>query len=168
LLSLRAFLVGKSIIGLRLDDAIHALNWLIGRKDMKGYEITVFGSGPSGLVALHAAALDPRIARVVVRNTLSDYRSIIDQPLHSNVSEVVIPGVLRKYDTGDLMLATWPRPMVVVNPCDASGIAISEAEFRNREAYVFQSDEKLHSPMRIRILSAKPDDPSTEGIVNAR
>ena len=168
LLSLRAFLVGKTIIGLRLDDAIHALNWLAGRKDMKGYAITVFGSGPSGLVALHAAALDPRIARVVVRNTLADYRSIVDQPLHSNVSEVVIPGVLRKYDTGDLMLATWPRPIVVVNPCDARGRAISEAEFRKREAYVFQSDHHLYSPLRIRILSVKPADLSTEGIVEAR
>ena len=168
LLSLRAFLVGQTIIGLRLDDAIHAVNWLAGRKEMKGYEITVFGSGPSGLVALHAAALDPRIARVVVKNTLADYRSIIDQPLHSNVSEVVIPGVLRKYDTGDLMLATWPRPIVVVNPCDALGAAMSEAEFRKREAYVFQADRNLRSPMRIHILSLKPDDPSTKGIVDAR
>ena len=112
---------------------------------MKGYEITVFGSGPSGLVALHAGALDPRIARVVIRNTLADYRLIIDQPLHRNVSEVVIPGVLRKYDTGDLMLAAWPRPIVVVNPCDALGVAISEAEFRKREDYVFQSDHQASS-----------------------
>ncbi len=163
LLSLRAFLVGKTIIGLRLDDALHALNWLAGRKDMKGYELTVYGSGALGLVALHAGALDARIARIVIENALADYRSIVDQPLHRNVSEVVIPRVLRKYDTGDLMLAIWPRPIVIVNPCDALGRTMSEDEFRKREAHVFQSDQNLRSPLRIRMLSQKPDNLFTEG-----
>jgi hypothetical protein len=105
---------------------------------------------------------------VVIENTLADYRTIVEQPLHRNVSEVVIPGVLRKYDTGDLMLATWPRPIVVVNPWDALGNTMSEAEFRRREEYVFQSDLKLHSPLRISMLSQKPDDLFTEGKREAR
>ena len=168
LLSLRAFLVGKTIIGLRLDDAIQALNWLAGRKDMKGYPITVYGRGPSGMVALHAAALDARIARVVIENTLADYRTIIEQPLHRNVSEVVIPGALRRYDTADLMVAVWPRPMVVVNPWDALGNTLSEAEFRKREEAVFQTDLKLRTPLRISMLSQKPDNLFMEGMKEKR
>ena len=168
LLSLRAFLVGKTIIGLRLDDAINAMNWLAGRKDMKGHEITIYGNGPSGMVALHAAALDARIARVVIENTLADYRSIIDQPLHRNVSEVVIPGVLRKYDTGDLMMAAWPHSIVIVNPWDALGRAMPEEDFRKREACVFQTDQNLRSPMRINILSQRPDDLFAESKGDAR
>ena len=98
LLSLRAFLVGRTLVGMRLDDAIHALDWLCARKDVDRSAISVYGEGASGMVALHAAVLDSRIHAVTVEKTLAAYRMIVDEPLHRNVSEVVIPGVLRKYD----------------------------------------------------------------------
>ena len=40
LLSLRAFLVGKSIVGLRVDDIIRAMDWLTARKDLNRSAIT--------------------------------------------------------------------------------------------------------------------------------
>jgi hypothetical protein len=40
---------------------------------------------------------------------------------------------------------------------------MSEDEFRKREAHVFQSDQNLRSPLRIRMLSQKPDNLFTEG-----
>ena len=130
---------------------------------MKGYEITVYGNGAEGMVALHAAALDARISRVVIENSLADYRSIVDLPLHRDVSDVVIPGVLRRYDTGDLMMAAWPHSIVIVNPRDALGNPMPEDEFRKREAYVFQSDLNLRTAMRISILSQRPLDLLSEG-----
>jgi hypothetical protein len=60
---------------------------------------------------LHATALDARIG---------------EQPLHRNVSEVVIPGVLRRFDAGDLLLAAYPRPITIINPQDALGASISQ------------------------------------------
>src|SRR5205085_6311459 len=102
LLSLRAFLVDKTIIGMRIDDAIRAIDWLAARKDVDRNSITIYGNGSLGLVALHAAALDARISKVVLENTLTSYRMIVDQPVHRNISEVVIPGVLRHYDSADL------------------------------------------------------------------
>ena len=130
LLSLRAFLVGKTIVGIRTDDALLAVDWLRGRKDVDPAGFTVYGNGALGMVALHAAVLDSRIGRVVVENTLASYRSIVEEPLHRDVSEVVIPGVLRNYDVGDLLMALSPRPVVVVNPRDAAGAAVTEREFR--------------------------------------
>ena len=159
LLSLRAFLVGKTIIGLRIDDTIRALDWLCARKDVNKSAITGYGDGPLGMVLLHAAALDSRIGRIVVENTLADYRMIVDQPLHRNVSEVVIPGVLRKYDAGDLLLAVYPRQVTVLNPQDALGGALTEAEFRSNLGYVFQSGQNMKSAYPIRVLSRNPGDP---------
>jgi cephalosporin-C deacetylase-like acetyl esterase len=130
LLSLRAFLVGKTLIGLRIEDAIRALDWLWARKDVDRSTIAVYGDGPLGMAALHAAVLDSRIRRVLAENTLASYRMIVEQPLHRNVSEVVIPGVLRKYDTGDLLRALTPRPVTVINPVDAQGAPVEEARFR--------------------------------------
>jgi cephalosporin-C deacetylase-like acetyl esterase len=130
LLSLRAFLVGKTIVGLQIDDAIRALNSLAARADVDPSRIAIHGNGPLGIVALHVAALDSRIRSVVAENTLASYRMVLDQPLHRNISEIMIPGVLRKYDVGNLVLAIAPRPVTIVNPQDATGAVIDEAQFR--------------------------------------
>jgi cephalosporin-C deacetylase-like acetyl esterase len=151
LLSLRAFLVGRTIVGIRAGDIILAMDWLCARPDVDPSAITVYGNGPAGMAVLDAAALDPRIGRVVVENTLVSYRSIVDVPLHRNMSEVVIPGVLRRYDVGDLLLAVSPRPVVVVNPRDGAGEAVSEPEFRKALAYVFQSERNLGTAQRITV-----------------
>jgi len=150
LLSLRAFLVGKTIIGLRIDDTIRAMDWLSSRKDVDRKAITVYGNGPLGMVALHAAALDTRISKVVAANTLASYLMIVDQPVHRNVSEVVIPGVLLYYDTDDLLIALHPRPVVYVSPRDALGDAISEASFRTAMEETLRWDQKRGSPKRIQ------------------
>jgi hypothetical protein len=98
LLALRCFMVGKSLIGLRIDDAIRAVNWLSARAS----SIELRSSGNAAIVALHAAVLDRRIKKVDAASPLASYRAIIDEPLHRNVSDVVIPGVLRAYDIADL------------------------------------------------------------------
>jgi cephalosporin-C deacetylase-like acetyl esterase len=130
LLSLRAFLVGKTIVGMQIDDAIHALDSLAARADVDPSRIAIYGNGPLGIIALHAAALDSRIRSVSVENTLASYRMVLDQPLHRNISEVMIPGVLRKYDVGNLILAISPRPVTIINPQDATGAILDEAQFR--------------------------------------
>jgi cephalosporin-C deacetylase-like acetyl esterase len=153
LLSLRAFLAGKTILGLRIDDAIRAVNVLSSRKDAGNTGITAYGSGPMGLVLLHAAVLDARISRLILDGTLTSYRMIVDQPVHRTVSEVVVPGVLQRYDTGDLLQAVFPRPITLVSPRDAMGEPVAESEYHEAMAPVFQSDEKLGIQRRIRFES---------------
>ncbi len=111
-----------------------------------------YANGPLGVVLLHAAALDRRIGRVLLENTLATYRMVVDQPIHRNVPEVALPGVLRKYDLGDLLLTVSPRPVAVINPVDAVGTLVREEAFRKELAYVFESGRNLGSPERVRIL----------------
>ena len=153
LLSLRAFLVGKTIVGFRLDDAIRGLDWLASHRNVNRDDITVYGRGPSGMVALHAAVVDSRISRIVLENTLVSYQMIVDQPVHRNVSEVVIPAVLRAYDTGDLVQGVFPRRVSILAPQDALGKTVSELEYRAALPHVFQSEEKLKAGRRIRFTS---------------
>jgi cephalosporin-C deacetylase-like acetyl esterase len=159
MLAMRAFLVGKTLVGMRTDDVIRAMDWLCARPDVDRSAITAYGNGPMGMALLHAAALDTRIGQVMLENTLTTYRMIVDQPIHRNANDVLVPGVLRKYDTGDLMLAAYPRPMTVINPQDALGIVISDREFRKEMDYVFRSDQNLGQPGRIRLVARGPRDP---------
>jgi cephalosporin-C deacetylase-like acetyl esterase len=153
LLSLRASLVGKTIPGIRIDDVIHAVDWLVSLAEVDSSKLTVTGKGPMGPVVLHAAALDERMRRVILGNSLATYRMGVEQPLHRNMPEVLIPGVLRKYDLGDLLLALSPRPVTLVNPRDATGTVMASKQFRKDLDYVFRSEAKLGTPQRIRVVS---------------
>jgi cephalosporin-C deacetylase-like acetyl esterase len=153
LLSLRASLVGKTIPGIRIDDVIHAVDWLVSLADVDSSKLTVYGDGPMGPVVLHAAALDQRMQRIVLENSLAAYRMAVEQPLHRNMPEVLIPGVLRRYDLGDLLLALSPRAVTLVNPQDATGTALADDQFRKALDYVFQSEAMLGTPQRIRVVS---------------
>jgi cephalosporin-C deacetylase-like acetyl esterase len=150
LLGLRALLVGKSILGMRVDDTIRAMDLLTARSDVDPASLTLYGNGAMGAVALHAAALDSRIRRVVVENTLTSYRMVLDEPLHRSISEILIPGVLRKYDMGDLLLAMGGR-VTVINPQNAAGNTITADQFHKELSYV-PAD-------RVKVIFRKSEDP---------
>jgi cephalosporin-C deacetylase-like acetyl esterase len=136
LIALRALAVGQTIVGMRTEDTLRAVDWFTRRSDVDAGSITIYGNGPQGVVALHAAALDKRINHVVIENTLTSYLRAIQQPLHRNLAEIAMPSVARAYDLGDLMLAIAPAPLTVVNPVDAMGQLVTEAEFRRELGYV--------------------------------
>lgn len=109
LLSLRADLVGRTLVGLRVDDVLRAVDYLAARADVDPQGISAQAGGHLGLVLLHAGVLDRRIRHVTVDHVLSSYRSLIDAPLPVGAPEDVIPGVLRSYDIPDLERALKPR-----------------------------------------------------------
>jgi cephalosporin-C deacetylase-like acetyl esterase len=109
LLSLRADLVGRTLIGLRTDDVICAVDFLASRADVDPSRISAQASGHLGLVLLHAGVLDRRIRAIEVDHVLSSYHSLVDAPLPSGAPEDVIPGVLLRYDIPDLVRALGAR-----------------------------------------------------------
>ncbi len=109
LLSLRADLVGRTLVGLRVDDVIRAVDYLSSRADVDPAGISAVASGHMGLVLLHAGVLDRRIRHIEVDHVLTSYRSLVDAPLPIGAPEDVIPGVLLHYDIPDLVRALGPR-----------------------------------------------------------
>ena len=155
----RAVAVGRTIVGLRVDDTIRAVDWLAARPDVDRSAITIYGTGALGMVALHAAALDARVSRVVVERGLVSYRTALDAGLHKNLSEVLIPSVLTRYDTPDLLIATHPRPVVLVNPANAMGQPEREAKVRAALQRALDADKALRTPDRIRLVRRSFGDP---------
>ncbi len=111
--------------------------------------ITLYGNGALGMVALHAAALDIRITQVVAENA----------PIHRNLSEISIPGIVQHYDVGDLLEAIAPRGVNLVNPADALGQPMRTEQVRLRLSAAFDSDRKLGYPERIRLRRRGFRDP---------
>ena len=119
LLSLRAQLTGLTLVGLRADDIIRAMDFISARPDVDRRDVSAYASGPSAVALLHAAALDKRITRVVVDHTIPSFRAIAAEPLHRNAPEYMVPGVLRHYDIADLIQAIAPRKVEVFDPAGA-------------------------------------------------
>jgi cephalosporin-C deacetylase-like acetyl esterase len=109
LLSLRADLVGRTLVGLRADDAMRAVDYLAARADVDPARISAAGSGHMGLVLLHAAVLDHRLRHVDIDHVLVSYQSLLDAPMPTGAPEDIIPGVALHYDFPDLVRALGPR-----------------------------------------------------------
>ncbi len=109
LLSLRADLVGRTLLGLRIDDVLRATDFLAARPDVDPAQISAVASGHMGLVLLHAAVLDERLQHVSVDHVLTSYRSLLDAPLPIGAPEDILPGVLLHYDIPNLVQSLGPR-----------------------------------------------------------
>jgi cephalosporin-C deacetylase-like acetyl esterase len=109
LLSLRADLVGRTLLGLRVDDVLRASDFLAARTDVDPAQISAVASGHMGLVLLHAAVLDPRLQHVSVDHVLASYRSLLDASLPIGAPEDILPGVLLHYDIPNLVQSLGPR-----------------------------------------------------------
>jgi dienelactone hydrolase len=119
LLSLRADLVGRTLLGLRVDDAIRAVDYLAARADVDPAHISAVGSGHMGLVLLHAAMLDRRLQHLSIDHALSSYQSLLDAPLPIGAPEDIVPGVALHYDLPDLARALGPR-LTATDPLQGS------------------------------------------------
>jgi hypothetical protein len=112
LTELRAELVGKTLLGLRVDDILQANNYLYSllQEYLKTPGTTMNSIREAeaddphlGLVLLHAAVLDARLKHITASNVLPSYRALIDRPLPQDAPQDILPGVLRQYDIPDLV-----------------------------------------------------------------
>ena len=155
--SLRAQLVGKTLVGLRVDDAIRCMDWLSSRPDVNSKEIVGRGAGAMGIVLLHAALLDTRIREVTLDRTLLSYRAAVDAAVPRNLAQSVIPGVLRHYDLEDLMVAIAPRKVSLISPIDGEGNPVGPEIAGQALSWVLQTDRTLHHPERVKIIPSDPN-----------
>jgi len=109
LLSLRADLVGRTLVGLRVDDVIRAVDYLSARADVDPLRICARASGHLGLVLLFAGPLDRRIGQIEIDHVLQSYASLLASPMPMGAPEDIVPGVLRHFDIPDLERALKPR-----------------------------------------------------------
>jgi Acetyl xylan esterase (AXE1) len=106
---LRAELTGKTLLGMRVDDVIRAIDFFSTGYTEDPNNITALASGHMGLVLLHAAVLDPRLKQITIDHTLESYASLLNAPMPLDAPQDILPGVLLKYDIPDLVRILGPR-----------------------------------------------------------
>lgn len=122
--AMTALLTGTTLTGGRVRDILRAVDLLAARPDVDPARLYAAARETAGSALLHAAALDPRLSRVVLERSLESYVSVAEHRLHRQVFEQVVPGVLRHYDLPDLARLLGTRPLTLVDPVDPLGLPV--------------------------------------------
>jgi hypothetical protein len=64
----------------------------------------------------------------------------------------VIPGVLTRYDTPQLIQAVFPRPIFLINPANAMGQELRRRSVEEALSTAFATDAALGQPDRIKLF----------------
>jgi cephalosporin-C deacetylase-like acetyl esterase len=107
--AMRALLVGKTTACMQTGDVLRAFDYLNSRHDVDSKRIAIAGKGNGGVLALYAAALEPRIAKIACVAAPESYMQIVKARTHEGIMDIVVPGVLRDFDLPDVAASLKPR-----------------------------------------------------------
>ena len=121
----RAYVLGRSYVGMRAEDLLVCARWLAGRQGTAS--VVLRARGNVGVPALHAAALEPKLlAELHLARTLTSWRHVARQRPTQDQLINVIHGALRIYDLPDLAALLGAR-ITVAEPVDAQGNPVAAA-----------------------------------------
>ena len=98
-----AFLLGQTVLGMRVADVLAAVKTLV--RDLSPKHVVIQGRKDAALVACFAAAIDTTIHEVILENMLTSYLPLFSaEGLPLNASSIP-PGLLRDFGDLDKVLA---------------------------------------------------------------
>jgi len=117
-----ALFTGRSLVGLRAEDVARSVAFLRAREEVDAASVTLVGERGLATVALHAAAFDAGIARLVLLEPLLSYESLVTSRYYDpGFVHESVAGALPHYDLPDLVASLAPRPVRMVDVRDALG-----------------------------------------------
>jgi len=152
--------IGRPLLGQWTWDVRRALDAIQEQDGALPKEITIIGTRAGGLVGLCAGALDERITRVAMINSLTSY--VTDQPYVGQRLGLMAPAVLR--DVGDVahiaaLLA--PRPVVIAGGVTGGGKPVGPSvlreQFRFTEQVFAVHETDGDSPLKIATFEELTD-----------
>lgn len=110
-----AQLLGKSLLGMHVEDTLAAGHFVAYYQTSEPREVHLIGVGQSGVTALHAAALRPDLfTTVTLRETPNDWASVVSDPESEQRSPSTVPGALDLYDLPDLVTLIGAERVIYV------------------------------------------------------
>ncbi|NLG84608.1 MAG: alpha/beta hydrolase [Firmicutes bacterium] len=107
---------GRVLWGMMVYDSLKALDYLSSRPDVDADKIGTLGFSMGSTMAWWIAALDERIQVCVDICCLSDFRSLIAQrALDGHNLYYYVPGLLKHFDTADILALISPRYHLSLN-----------------------------------------------------
>jgi len=102
-------------------------------------------------IASEARGQDQRITGLLIEDGLLSYASIARTPIHRQIFDAIVPGVLGVYDLPDSMASLAPRPVQLVNVRSPMGNVAFLPEVRSEYAYAQAGYVALGFAARLRL-----------------
>jgi pimeloyl-ACP methyl ester carboxylesterase len=131
-----AFALGTSPVAQRVFDVLRGCRFAL-QHACAGGELSMIGCGLGALHAYLAAALEPRIRKLVCRDMIPSWRAVVETRLYdyTNINDRhVIPGVLQQFDLPDLAPLFAGRELVIERP---ARLELSPQEYARAKAASF-------------------------------
>jgi len=103
-----AFEVGRHIIGYEVQKVLAVIDWFEQENEARQVLTGVMGYGEGGLLALYAAALEPRIDRTVVSGYFQSRQELWKEPIYRDIW-----GLLREHGDAELIALITPSQLIV-------------------------------------------------------
>jgi hypothetical protein len=104
----QAYMMGRTLIGYEVQKVLAAVDWISKLKTPAASHVGVAGWGEGGLIALYAAAIDPRISAAFVSGYFKPREQTWQEPLYRNIW-----GLLREFGDAEVASLIAPRALVV-------------------------------------------------------
>jgi hypothetical protein len=122
--------LGRPLLGQWAWDLHRTLDAYVEKNGAIPSQTAIMGEGPSGIIALTAAALDTRLTHVMTVDSLATY--VTDKPFRGQRLGVLVPGLLR--DVGDvshIAALIAPRKLTVTGGVTGDGRTLTVEELRS-------------------------------------
>ena len=113
---------------------------------------------------LYAAVVDRRIRKVVLENMLSSYDSVVENKIHRQVFESVVPGALKFYDLPDLVATLAPREVSIVSGTDPLGHELPAYAVQKEYSRAVEAYRQMRMERAIHIRDRRPGEDTTATI----
>lgn len=156
-----ALLAGRTLLGERMSDVSAVIDWLeAGDHGVEIGQIYALGHSSGGTTALHATAVDERIAGVIASGCLGPILDTI-AARRDSAGQNTIPGMLEWFELADVAALCAPRPLLAISGArdhifPFSGVAkvVDRARAAYRAEHVEDKIRAVEAPGGHRFCSA--------------
>jgi dienelactone hydrolase len=128
-----AFLVGQSLLGMRVADARAAIEKITTSAKLE--RIIVCGRADAALVALFLAAIEPKVERVALEGIPTTFRNFFDTAGKPINAASILPNILRDFgDVANVLEVIAPKPVMIAN---------AEQKFESGKSSVTSTQEPI-------------------------
>lgn len=135
------WMLGETVLGLRIWDVMRCLDYFMQCEDVDHTRIGLMGAGIGAMVGLFAAALDKRIAAVVLNGY---FNTFLDGTMAQQGSmDQYLYGILLHADLPDIAGLIAPRPLLIQGDKEQIG-GVYTGYRRLKEGYrTLEAEQKL-------------------------
>lgn len=153
-----AWFMDESLFGMRVQDAVRAVDYALSRPDAGGDAVEMIGKGAGALWALFAAALDERIRAAVCEGGLLSYRVLARTDRYRHGAGIFIRDVLLHFDLPQVAAAVAGRRLVLLGPVDALKRPVATPAARAVYDWTEQAYRAAGAEGELRILPHAPEE----------